>query len=57
MTEIKNTDTTKILKGGRAKLLVELKNGTTTSGKCLVVSNCPVIPPKRNENIYPQKMI
>lgn len=57
MAKIKNTDTTKILKGGRATLLVELKNGTTTSGKRLVVSNCPVIPPKRNENIYPQKIM
>lgn len=57
MAKIKNTDTSNILKGGRATLLVELKNGTTTSGKCLVVSNDPVTPPKRNENISPQKII
>lgn len=57
MAKIKNTDTTKILKAGRATLLVKLKNGTTTSGKCLVVSNDLVTPPKRNENISPQKII
>lgn len=55
IAKIKNTNHTKILKGGGATWLVELKNGTTTLGKSLVVSFCPVIPPKRYKNICPQK--